>query len=715
MEKLLKLLQERFKNVSGRADRKSSISTRLRIQKGFVDRLVAVLVTSFIVTATRLQFELSDIEAALYDLRITSSTHRSTEKEIIVVALDDRTTNAFDEAPPLALDQHLRLLESLTSAKPAAIGWLMDLNHSHLSAPGQLLSGTGRQFLNTALHYESQGGAFVLGTPFDTTGEIHPPYPLNELDHGVALIHRDGNLFAEDKVTRRAIWSLMGAPTFHALLARKMGKIRLDHQPLGTYRDTRAEYFFFRWASDPAVEFKPNLPTDVRDIKKDAWTWVSWLDVVNGAIAPELFSGKIVLVGSLGRNQGQDYAFTPWSRKPFTSPKLAVHANIVDSILYGRSVVRGESYVSAIVTYAASVFVLACVLASTPIQGLLATLGLALGFFVITHILFVSRGIWVPSAHAFTGIILSYYVAVPYRLYREYRARWDYQERNKILTQVEEMKRNFVSLVTHDLKTPVARIQGLAEVLSRKAAERLNDRDQESIRNILHATDELNRFITSILELNRIDSANDFALNPESRDVNLLIEKATDQFKAQSRSRGNRIELDLEPQFPIRIDVQLVTRVLHNLIDNALKYSQDGGVVRISSHDLTVSSGAPFDGVEIRIADQGIGIGTEDLEKLFSRFHRAKNDFTTRVTGTGLGLYLSRYFIEAHGGTLEVESVLGEGSVFIIRLPVTPDISQVSSKLRQVKRTSIFSDKSQPNSSEPLHSIHTSPIGPEGA
>src|SRR5207237_587377 len=93
-----------------------------------------------------------------------------------------------------------------------------------------------------------------------------------------------------------------------------------------------------------------------------------------------------------------------------------------------------------------------------------------------------------------------------YRLIREYKKRWDYQKKNELLTQVEELKTNFLSLVTHDLKTPVARIQGLAEVILKKSSERLLENDKTTLQHIIDSTDELNRFISSILELSKVES-----------------------------------------------------------------------------------------------------------------------------------------------------------------------------------------------------------------
>ncbi len=643
------------------------------------EKAFAVAVTSILVTIALTRFELNDIEATLYDLKITSATQPQRPPEVVLIAMDDRSLQTLDEQIPCSIDVQTQVLESLVQTKPRAIGWLLETQLPQALSDTAFSTQSKRRFVDAVSLYESQGGSFTLGTSYSQQGEVIPPFPLNQLDHAPAIIHRDGNIFAEDKITRRAVWSISGAPTFHARFITKLGANGSNYPPSGTFRDDRAEYFFFRWTANPELQFNTDLPIDVRDIKKSHWKIFSGLDLLHGKIPESELKDKWVLVGSLSRDHATDFAFTPWSRKPFTNPKLSVHATILESIRSQETIIRGHPYWSHLITLLASAFVISCVFATSPVHGLLATLSLALGFIVASQLFFSIQRVWIPSAHVLAGIIASYYVAVPYRLYREYRARWEFQERNKFLTQVEEMKRNFVSLVTHDLKTPVARIQGLTEILARKASERLNDRDQDTLKQILISTDELNRFITSILELNRIDTAGEFSLQLDSRDINQLIEKAAQDFKAQAKSKGTRIELDLEPQFPIRFDTALIRRVIHNLIDNALKYSNPGSFIKLMSRDLAASEIFPQEGVEIQIQDQGIGIEPADMEKLFSRFYRVKNDHTTRVTGTGLGLYLSRYFIEAHGGTLTAKSEPGKGSTFIIRLPVSPPQGKESS------------------------------------
>lgn len=313
-------------------------------------------------------------------------------------------------------------------------------------------------------------------------------------------------------------------------------------------------------------------------------------------------------------------------------------------------------------TFLVTAIVLWWIMTSTPLYGVFATFTLALAFIFISQALFQIRGLWIRESQPLVGIFVGYYLAVPYRLIKEYKKRWDYQRKNEILTQVEELKTNFLSLVTHDLKTPVARIQGLAEVLMRSGAERLNGRDFETLKHIVRSTEELNHFISSILELSKVES-NRIHLNLASKDINQLIEKSLEGFAAQARARQIEILSDLEPLFPVKIDASLISKVINNLVDNALKYSPPGSEIRIRSREVD-------EWIEISVQDQGIGMSDEERESLFTRFYRAKNDTTTAISGTGLGLYLTKYFIEAHQGHVEVQSEKGKGSTFKIFLPI---------------------------------------------
>jgi PAS domain S-box-containing protein len=226
--------------------------------------------------------------------------------------------------------------------------------------------------------------------------------------------------------------------------------------------------------------------------------------------------------------------------------------------------------------------------------------------------------------------------------------------------QAEELKSTFVSVVSHELKTPVALIKGYAETLRREDADWDRDTMQESLGVIAEEADHLTHLIDSLLEASRIQAG---GLRLEPTDVHLprLAEKVVDGFRTQTES--HTFELDFGPEFPpVWGDPERLREVLTNLVSNAVKYSPDGGTVWVGGRtDQT--------GVTVYVADQGIGIPPEEQARIFERFHRVDSGLHRSTEGTGLGLYLVKAIIEAHGGRVWVESAPGRGSIFMFALP----------------------------------------------
>ena len=629
--------------------RKKLKSLLERHERALVIGTGAILLTAFL-----MNLEFNWIESGLYDFRMRTGAQPTPSEDIVLLAVDDRTLTSLDELAPVPLEHHVKLLELLEQAHPKAIGYLVDMNRVAQTYSDQVQGEWGGRFVGVASRLETQGIPFILGTPFDINGEVVPPYPLSAVPHAVSVIHKDGNVFGEDKITRRALLSLYGKPSFHLELAHRLGAHDLDTPVRGQFSDSSidASYFFFRYFGATGYGPKAGSKTDYKVY--------SVVDVLEGRIPREKLANKIVLVGSMSRTDSDDYAFTPYSKRPFANPKLVVHANILDAVLNNRGVVLSPDWLNWVTTALVTAFVIWSVFTYTPLYGVFNTLLLAMGFLLVGQILFSVRGLWIRESQPLVGIFLAYYLAVPYRLIQEYKRRWDYQQKNEILMQVEELKTNFLRLVTHDLKTPVARIQGLAEMVLRKSTT-LEASERENLRHIMKSTEELNHFITSVLELTKVES-NRVTLNLESKDINQVLERIKERFDAQSHAMNIPLHLELEPLFPIRIDVSLIGKVLTNIIDNAMKYSPKGSSVTIRTRDVGET-------VEIAVIDHGIGLTPEERASLFTRFYRAKNDQTTKISGTGLGLYLTKFFVEAHEGRVEVESEKGQGSTFKIILP----------------------------------------------
>jgi two-component system sensor histidine kinase SenX3 len=225
--------------------------------------------------------------------------------------------------------------------------------------------------------------------------------------------------------------------------------------------------------------------------------------------------------------------------------------------------------------------------------------------------------------------------------------------------QVERVRRDFVANASHELKTPVASIQALAETLHHAAAddptaqERFLQRlEQEAVR--------LARLVGDLLDLSRLEGG-----LGESGAVDLarIVTEEADRLRPRAEGAGLRLVVDAPDPVGVLGSESDLGLMIHNLLDNAVRYSPDGGEVRAT---LVGRDGH----AELRIADTGLGIPARDLDRVFERFYRVDPARSRGTGGTGLGLSIVRHVVESHGGDVEVRSVLGAGSTFIVRIPL---------------------------------------------
>lgn len=226
--------------------------------------------------------------------------------------------------------------------------------------------------------------------------------------------------------------------------------------------------------------------------------------------------------------------------------------------------------------------------------------------------------------------------------------------------EADEMKSTFVSIVSHELKTPVALIKGYASTLRRSDASWDTSTVRDSLQVIEEESDRLARLIDDLLDASRVQSGA-FKLSKVELDIDQLVASMVNRFQPQA-SR-HRLVADVPPDLPlVYADEARIEQVLANLLSNAIKYSPEGGDIRVTSAVTPAE-------VIIAVADQGGGISAEDQKQLFTRFFRANNAMTRKAQGAGLGLYLSKAIIDAHGGRIWVESDGKTGSKFSFSLP----------------------------------------------
>ena len=225
---------------------------------------------------------------------------------------------------------------------------------------------------------------------------------------------------------------------------------------------------------------------------------------------------------------------------------------------------------------------------------------------------------------------------------------------------LDRLKSSLLSTVSHELRTPLAIIKGYSTMLVDYYRRLREEEKKEYLQSIDRATDRLTELVDHLLDLSRLE-AGLLKLDKQTTSVLKLIRVAVAE--ARLRTSGHNIVTNTKQRLPrVAIDAKRIRQVLDNLIDNAVKYSPEGTRVTIEAQPVGPE-------LVIRVADQGIGIPSEDREMVFERMYRIEQRLTPEVGGVGLGLAICKGLVEAHGGHIWVESELGKGSTFYFTLP----------------------------------------------
>jgi len=228
------------------------------------------------------------------------------------------------------------------------------------------------------------------------------------------------------------------------------------------------------------------------------------------------------------------------------------------------------------------------------------------------------------------------------------------------LEHLDQTRNQFVSNASHELKTPLATMKIMLETMMYQP-EMPTELRQEFMTDMNHEIDRLTGIITDLLTLTRMDNHSD-AMKTEVLDLSELTEETVRLLRPAAEKRGQTLEENVEPGLHMTGDRTKLNQVLYNLIDNAMKYTQDGGSVR-------VSLSADGENLVWKVLDNGVGIPEEDQEHIFDRFYRVDKARSRETGGTGLGLSIVKQLVSMHGGEIRVESAPGEGSCFIVTLP----------------------------------------------
>lgn len=236
------------------------------------------------------------------------------------------------------------------------------------------------------------------------------------------------------------------------------------------------------------------------------------------------------------------------------------------------------------------------------------------------------------------------------------------REQNKKLVVADELKDDFLSIASHQMRTPISAINGYASILNSGDAGKLNKNQQKFAKIIEDSTKRLSYLINDFLTVSRLKSGK-FSIEKTDTDLNKVLKSEVSNLTTQFKAKNVKLKVSIDENLPIiKADESKIRQVMMNLIDNALYYTPTEGEVNVSLKKTT-------GGITFEVKDSGIGVPKDDQSKLFSKMFRAGNAQKMRPDGTGLGLYLAKKVILGHHGHIIFNSVENEGSTFGFRIP----------------------------------------------
>ncbi len=245
-------------------------------------------------------------------------------------------------------------------------------------------------------------------------------------------------------------------------------------------------------------------------------------------------------------------------------------------------------------------------------------------------------------------------------------------------------KSEFLASMSHELRTPLHHIMGFTELMLNRSLGDLNEIQQEYLADVLSSSDHLLSLINDMLDLSKVEAGKqELALS--EFDLRELLEESLMMFKEKGVMRGMQLSLQ-STGIPktIQADRRRMKQILYNLLSNAVKYTADGGRVSLSARKCPGEGAGKKNGVEISVADSGIGLRTDDLERIFKPFERVEGSKSRRFEGAGLGLALTKQFVELHGGRIWAESEgENEGSTFRFVIPTLTSRAMRSSSVHR--------------------------------
>ncbi|MFA6493072.1 MAG: HAMP domain-containing sensor histidine kinase [Patescibacteria group bacterium] len=291
--------------------------------------------------------------------------------------------------------------------------------------------------------------------------------------------------------------------------------------------------------------------------------------------------------------------------------------------------------------------------------------------FVVFEIFLNSQGLYPQSGALYQGawqiililLITIFCRALAMQLRQEKNAKEEAIAYQKVLEEEAKRQKEFLSLTSHQLFTPLSMIRGFSSLLHYRTLGKLTPKQQEAVGEIYISTKRMTDLVSELLSISRIQSGK-IEIKKEEVKIEELIDEVVKQFQKSIPKKNVELVFQKPEKLrPVQLDKEKIRQVLYVLLDNAIKYTSKGSI--------TITCRQNFDIVNVSIKDEGAGIEKEDFDKLFQPFFRGKNILELDNKGTGLGLYIARLIVEKHGGKIWVESLgTNKGTTFTFSLPM---------------------------------------------
>lgn len=242
-----------------------------------------------------------------------------------------------------------------------------------------------------------------------------------------------------------------------------------------------------------------------------------------------------------------------------------------------------------------------------------------------------------------------------------------FNEMSEELARNDKMRRQLFANIAHELRTPLAILQGNLEGM----IDDIIPTDKKILLSMADETVRMGRLIQDLRDLS-LAEINELTLHKEAADINVMLERAVSMLQPLCDEKDLTVQLNLSRDLPsLVIDIDRINQVIYNLLNNAIRYIERGCAITVSTLAVTVD-GKSY--VQVQIADTGKGIAPKDLEHIFQYFYRSEQSRNRKSGGSGIGLALAQQFIRSHGGNIWADSTVGKGTTFTFILPLKADI-----------------------------------------